>query len=899
MVMATTFKGLFTFACVSCLLLWGSRAYGTSFSLSPSGEINFSAKTGATATQVLAITNTTTAPIYITLSKSGAGASFFTTSSNTFVIAPYGTDSVTLSFMPTVAGTDSATLTVASSAGDSATATLLGRATSAAFEITPEGTLVLNAQAGSTGTDTLKLHNQTNSSVSATLGLSGSNASLFTLSSTSVNVPGDSTASVRLNFLPTLAGTDSAMLTIISSTGDTERLSVVGHAKPLMPFTLSPSGSLVFNTSAGVADTQMLTITNRTATALPLTISQTGSSYFSIKSTSVTVAANGTTTVPVVFESNTSGTFTGMLMVHSLTGDTSSISLTGHVGPLNGKEKLNVTNEVDFKTQVGDTECLNIMVPNPTTGVLTISNISLSGNNAFSTSGTNSMTIAAGSTGMIDVCMHPTVKGDIDGMLTFNYSSAVDSLLNGTVNVNLDGQAQAATSGPPVPFFLVSGPLEFNNIIVGQEDCQALQITNPTGQAVTIDSAHLSGSEAGEYTVTGATMLQVAGNSTEYVNVCLTPVKAGGDQDATLSLYYTVNGTNTTGKINVQLNANAIDTMSNPGELSNCIYVRHEQGVIGPIILGGMDTSAIYLTNRTNNAVTINSASIGGSGSSVFTVTNTFPMTIQSGAEGQLMVAFNPTVTGSPSFGADITLNATGSGLTCGPITIHVEGVAVPGKMGSRDTSDIDLGSQLTGNGTSVITITNPNFSVQSCVNDTIAVTNTTASTITINNMLIPSNANITLVGNVTPVTLAPGQSVNAVVQFCGNGTVNQVFDAPLYIATDQSIQPQVYSIQAIDAAAASSVAENAPVSIDFSIQPNPSAGDVTINVSGAGKVKAEIYNLLGSLVTTLDGTSNISWNGSDASGSQVSSGAYIVRVSGTDVNGQPFVASKEMVIQR
>ncbi|HEX5316985.1 MAG TPA: FlgD immunoglobulin-like domain containing protein, partial [Candidatus Kapabacteria bacterium] len=153
-------------------------------------------------------------------------------------------------------------------------------------------------------------------------------------------------------------------------------------------------------------------------------------------------------------------------------------------------------------------------------------------------------------------------------------------------------------------------------------------------------------------------------------------------------------------------------------------------------------------------------------------------------------------------------------------------------------------------------------------------------------------------VNNTMPVTLAAGQSVNAVIEFCGNGTMNQLFMQPLYIATNQSIQPQVYNVQAVDAPAAS-VSENNPVSIDFSILPNPSAGEVTLDIPGAAKVKAEVYNLLGGLVTTINGTSNLAWNGRDASGSPVSSGAYIIRVSGTDVNGQPFVTSKEMVIQR
>src|SRR5581483_162173 len=393
-------------------------------------------------------------------------------------------------------------------------------------------------------------------------------------------------------------------------------------------------------------------------------------------------------------------------------------------------------------------------------------------------------------------------------------------------------------------------------------------------------------------------------NSTEYVTVCMTPMQAGGDQDATLALHYTVNGTSTTGTLNVKLNANAIDTTS--PELTNCIYVRHATGVIGPIVLGGMDTSSIFLTNRTNGTVTISGATLSGGDASAFTIgNNQFPMTLQSGQEGQLLVTFNPTgMNGAPSFGSTINLTLTGNSATCGPVSIHVEGVAVPGAGGNglRDTSTVDLGLGLTGNGSNVIAITNPNPSLNACVNDTIVFTNTTNSTMTISNVLIPTNSNITLINTsmATPITLAAGQSFNAVVQFCGNQTTGQVFDEPLFVATNQSIQPQTFQIQAVDAPSAAGVTDAAPApTVDLGISPNPSSGDVEISITNALNSKVEVYDILGNLIASFNGSENMSWNGTDGTGSSLPSGVYIVRVSGRDLIGQQFRVSKQLVIQR
>jgi hypothetical protein len=85
----------------------------------------------------------------------------------------------------------------------------------------------------------------------------------------------------------------------------------------------------------------------------------------------------------------------------------------------------------------------------------------------------------------------------------------------------------------------------------------------------------------------------------------------------------------------------------------------------------------------------------------------------------------------------------------------------------------------------------------------------------------------------------------------------------------------------------------------DFSIQPNPASGAVTIQLGGTRTAKVEIFDLLGNSLVTLNGTTNIIWDGRDAEGATVPAGVYLVRLSGVDRKGNPFEASRKIAIEK
>ena len=771
------------------------------------------------------------------------------------------------------------------------------------FTLTPSGEIDFTTRAGTTASQSVSIYNTTNSPIVLALAVVGTGSGSFSISgSNSLTLAAYATQNVTLNFTPLTTGTMQAALGVTSLTGDTATASLVGHATGNIStsFQLTPNGALVFNTNPGVATTDSLTITNTTSSPITVGLSTSGSNAFTLGSSSVNLAANGSQKIGVNFTPTAAGDLTGTLTVRSSNGDSNTVSLIGHSTSVGSTGHVSAANEVDFNTTVGQTECLPITISNLSAGAVTLTNIRVVGDSSeFSASNNGSVQIGPLSNSTITVCYHPVqASGNANAQLLFTYSGLLDSLLHGTGTVHLAGTATGQVNTGDSLFFLTTNDIDFSNIIVGTTSCQAVRISNPTAQAVLIDSAMLSGIGAGSYTVSGASMLSVAPHSTAYVNVCFSPTVAANAQNGTLDLQYTVSGTSLGGNILVNLTGNGIDSILNNGELSNCIHVQHSGGVIGPIVLGGSTSGAVTLTNRTSGSVTISGASISGSDAGAFSVSSSqFPMTLQAGETGTLNVGFNPTgIPGAPSYRATISLNATGSAMTCGPIGIHVEGVAVKDVL---DTSSIDLGAGTTGNGTTVIGI--PNSTNQSCVIDTVTLKNTTTSTITVGPIQLGASANFILVGTsmTLPTQLSAGSTLQAYVQYCSNGSTNTVTSAPVYVPTSQSIQPQTYQLQGQQTTTAGvNVAANSP-SIDLSIAPNPTSGAVKIRIDGANSSKVEIFDLLGNMLTSFQGGVEVNWNGRDAMGAVVPNGAYIVRTSGVDQGGNSFTASRHIAVQK
>lgn len=682
---------------------------------------------------------------------------------------------------------------------------------------------------------------------------------------------------------------------------------VVSGAKA-QSFHVEPtSGFLEFNSQAGGQATQTLNLQNLTSLPLVVNAAITGnaSSKFSMNSLpAITLLDTVRKPITLTYSPTVAGNDSALLTISS-GSDTQKVYLYGHAVST-GNNDIRVSNELNFSARVGESQCIPVTIGNYTLGAVNLSNFSISGGgNQFALSSADSGALATGGLDTITICYTPIAgSGDADASLTFNYNGLVDSLMSGTRTIELNGHVLGSAGAGDSLFFNVTRNLEFEDVTVGTQTCKTVRISNPTTTAVVIDSASVTGSSASYYNVSGATDLTVGAGSTQFVNVCFTPTAAGDNLNGTLNLYYTANDS-VNGVLYVALEGSteAIDTTGTGTGSNNCLHVRRAIGVIGPIVQGGTDSTTIYLSNSTGAPVSITGATLTSGDAAAFSVGATqFPLNIASGGQGQFTVAFNPTnanAMGQVRYTSQINLTAMGDSLMCGPISIQVGGVAVPGNH--RDTTKHSLTGHLTTDGNVDLGNTIGITTTTGSTIDTITFYNTTSAPITVNSLFMSPTANLSLIGSsiTSPTTIQPGGQVQAYVQFNSNGQMGTVFSNPLYIATNQSIQPQLYNIQAIQQAPAS-VINAVSSTVDFSIVPNPSSGDFRVVIpNNATAMTVEVFDLLGNHVASLSEAQHFAWNGVDDRGMSVAAGVYIVRVSGRDTNGQEFRSTKQVAIQK
>jgi hypothetical protein len=185
--------------------------------------------------------------------------------------------------------------------------------------------------------------------------------------------------------------------------------------------------------------------------------------------------------------------------------------------------------------------------------------------------------------------------------------------------------------GVPTGLLYVEGPTTIDSSRIGAEICRPVTIWNNGQEPLTINSATISGPEASEFTITGASFpLTIAAEGSVVVNVCATPT-ARGLRNASITIDAASNGQ--TSSVNLPL-----EVFGQLACAQSSTNIAFENEIIH---VGEMSTAQITINNCGDVPATF-TAAVTGNGYSL--VTPPVSGFIEAGGNHTYEVRFLPTM---------------------------------------------------------------------------------------------------------------------------------------------------------------------------------------------------------------------------------------------------------------
>lgn len=398
-------------------------------SLSPAA-LSFASQPASTASpaQTITVTNTGVAPLTISQVTITGDFSQTTTCSSATPIAPGGSCSVSIVFLPSASGTRTGVLTLYGNVqGGQATATLSGTGTPpAAIVLTPVLVTFPQTSVGATSaTQNITISNT--GGTTATLGtptLSGD--FILTANTCAATLAPGVGCTVSVGFRPTASGSRTGTLTVTGSTG-TQAASLTGTGvlpatDALAPLSLAFGAQQITTSSAA----QSVTLTNSGDQALQLIAAQITSGDFTVvNGCGNSLNGHASCTLQVAYVPRTVGPETGLLTVSDqYRSQTVTLSGTGVAPP---GVSLTPLGPVGFAaTGVGLTSAPQTVTLTNNGGLpLSIQNTSITGDfSILPASNTCAATLAPAAICTLQVVFSPTAAGSRTGTLSFTDNAA-------------------------------------------------------------------------------------------------------------------------------------------------------------------------------------------------------------------------------------------------------------------------------------------------------------------------------------------------------------------------------------------------------------------------------------------------------------------------------------------
>jgi len=411
------------------------------------------------------------------------------------------------------------------------------------------------------------------------------------------------------------------------------------------------SHSLTFgNVALGSSSTLSVTLTSGGTSAVTINSASIGGSGYSYSGASFPMTLNPgqKATLQFKFAPKETGTWTGTMTLNSnsSTGATTSINMTGNgVMPTTGALLSMSSHRLAFgNVAVGSSATISVTLTSTGTSAVTISSAPFNGS-GYSYSGASfPLTLNPGQKATLLFKFAPTTTGTWTGTMTLHGNTTAvtvdgNSFTGAVSYIYTTGTGVAAGS----PQLTVSPSLlPFGNVAIGSSATLPVTLTSTGSTAVTINSVAIGGTG---FTVSGATF----------------PLTLNSKQSVTLQVKFAPTAANAaSGTLtisNSSTNGTATVSMTGTGTVGPQLTVSPTSLSFGEVNVGSNATLGVTLTSSGGSAVTVNSATLSGSG---FTVSGaTFPVTLSPQQSVALQVKFAPTAASSATGTLTISNSST------------------------------------------------------------------------------------------------------------------------------------------------------------------------------------------------------------------------------------------------
>jgi Abnormal spindle-like microcephaly-assoc'd, ASPM-SPD-2-Hydin len=611
------------------------------------------------------------------------------------------------------------------------------------------------------------------------------------------------------------------------------------------------------NVGMGKTATQSLTVTNTGTAVVNVSSSWIAGAGYTVASgnPSGSLGVGQSVTVQIAFAPQATGSATGSFTVASDASNSPlTVALTG-TGTQPGLASTPAS--VSFgNVVVGATGSVSVNLSNTGSASVTISQTSVTGTGFTIVGSPSGQTIQAGQSLSFTARFLPTSVGNATGSI-----SIVSNAPNSPMTIALTGagtQAGLASTPPSV---------SFGNVAVGTSGSASVSLSNSGSASVTISQANVTGTG---FTMVGSPNGQTIqpGQSISFT-IKFSPISAG----------------NATGTISVASNApNSPMTIPLTGAGTQSGLASTPASVsFGKVVVGASGSASVNLSNTGSANVTINQASVTGTGFSM--VGSPAGQTIQPGQSFSFTAQFSPTSVGNATGSISVASNAPNS-----PMTIALTGSGTVPGLGVSPAAVNFKGVVVGNSGTA-----------------TLNLSNTGSAAVTISQASV-TGTGFTISGLAAGLTIQPGQNSSFTAQFqptskgSASGSISissNSPNSPMTIAlTGTGTQPEIGAIPS------SAPFGNVTVGNTNSQTITLTNGGTANLIISQGTVSGNGFKITGlSTPLTITAGSNATFNavftpigtgkvtGSISLANDASSSPYTIALSGTGVAGSQLLS--------